>query len=289
MKPWKDYEGYEEKLPNHVFVQRVASAAGVSNQSVHRVAKKRLEKEGKRDRKRLEGCPYTFVSLDLWDTYMQIGSVSRVASKPKGWVTAKSLLEDGFSKRKLYQFVADGQIAAVYVGNTLYLEPESARGYLQSRQSLRPPPGWVSVSELRTLAGRSKQAIFTYLKRHNVATKQFLHPKRDQLVQYLRQEDATSYLANMCSSDQPTEQCELKALHSVEQAAKNSLGLSYSAASEQDWHEALLAAYLIKEGIPQTRCQPFIFPGYPYPHPGSLTYSCTEPTQRSEPYEEASW
>jgi hypothetical protein len=272
MKPWKDYEGYEEKLPNHVFVQRVASAAGVSNQSVHRVAKKRLEKEGKRDRKRLDGCPYTFVSLDLWDTYMQIGSVSRVASKPKGWVTAKSLLEDGFSKRKLYQFVRDGQIAAVYVGNTLYLEPESARGYLQTRQNLRPPPGWVSVSDLKTLAGRSKQAIFTYLKRHSVTTKQFLHPKRDQLVQYLRQEDADGYLTSLCGSKQSAQPCEPENTYSVNQPSKDSPCLSYSASSLQHWHEAVLEGYLNEGDTLQSHHQPFIFSG-------SVVCSSSELTQ----------
>lgn len=194
MKSWENYETFEERLPNHVFIQRVADAAGVSTQSVHRVAKKRLQKEGKRDRKRLKGCPYTFVSLSLWDEYMEIGPVKRVAAKPKGWLTAKALLEDGFSKRKLYQLVREGSIKAVYVGNTLYLEPEGAQRYIQTRQDLRPPPGWVSVSELRERAGRSKQALSTYLKRHGVETAQFLHPKRDQLVQYIRTEDAQKYL-----------------------------------------------------------------------------------------------
>jgi hypothetical protein len=194
MKSWENYETFEERLPNHVFIQRVADAAGVSTQSVHRVAKKRLQKEGKRDRKRLKGCPYTFVSLSLWDEYMEIGPVKRVAAKPKGWLTAKALLEDGFSKRKLYQLVREGSVKAVYVGNTLYLEPESAWRYIQTRQDLRPPPGWVSVSELRERAGRSKQALSTYLKRHQVETAQFLHPKRDQLVQYIRSEDAQNYL-----------------------------------------------------------------------------------------------
>jgi hypothetical protein len=279
MKPWKNYEGYEEKLPNHVFVQRVASAAGVSNQSVHRVAKKRLEKEGKRDRKRLEGCPYTFVSLDLWDTYMQIGSVSRVASKPKGWVTAKSLLEDGFSKRKLYQFVKDGQIKAVYVGNTLYLEPESARDYLHSRQNLRPPPGWVSVSELRTLAKRSKQAIFTYLKRHDIATKQYLHPKRDQLVQYLRQEDATAYLESIRPSDQDEVLADEKA-ETVEQPA-NSFDLSSYTPTTAERNVRLEEGYV----LPLSH-QPFILSGYPDSHPGLLSYGSGELTHH---YEEASW
>jgi hypothetical protein len=194
MKPWETYETFEERLPNHVFIQRVADAAGVSTQSVHRVAKKRLQKEGKRDRKRLKGCPYTFVSLSLWDEYMEIGPVKRVAAKPKNWLTAKALLEDGFSKRKLYQLVREGSVKAVYVGNTLYLEPESAERYIQTRQDLRPPPGWTSVSELREQAGRSKQALSTYLKRHQVETAQFLHPKRDQLVQYIRVEDAQKYL-----------------------------------------------------------------------------------------------
>lgn len=194
MKSWENYETFEERLPNHVFIQRVADAAGVSTQSVHRVAKKRLQKEGKRDRKRLKGCPYTFVSLSLWDEYMEIGPVKRVATKPKGWLTAKALLEDGFSKRKLYQLVREGSVKAVYVGNTLYLEPESAQRYLQTRQDLRPPPGWISVSELRERAGRSKQALSTYLKRHGVETAQFLHPKRDQLVHYIRTQDAQKYL-----------------------------------------------------------------------------------------------
>jgi hypothetical protein len=284
MKPWKNYEGYEELLPNHVFIQRVAKAAGVSNQSVHRVAKKRLEKEGKRDRKRLDGCPYTFVSLDLWDTYMQIGNVARVPSKPKGWVTAKSLLEDGFSKRKLYQFVKDGDIKAVYVGNTLYLDPESARGYLQSRQNLRPPPGWVSVSELREKAGRSKQAIFTYLKRHDIATKQFLHPKRDQLVQYLRHEDAEAYLESMHSGgvDQPMVSQSAEQGTTVEQPANvpNDLGYTPKLDEPQSYTKESLA--------PEPDYQPFMLPGYSEVHHGS-SYACAESMQRYNRYEEASW
>jgi hypothetical protein len=276
MKPWKNYEGFEEKLPNHVFIQRVASAAGVSNQSVHRVAKKRLEKEGKRDRKRLEGCPYTFVSLDLWDTYMQIGSVSRVATKPKGWVTAKSLLDEGFSKRKLYQFVKDGQIKAVYVGNTLYLDPESAKAYLHSRQNLRPPPGWVSVSELRELAGRSKQAIFTYLKRHHVVTKQFLHPHRDQLVQYLSQEDADAYLESVHSGVQGNEEHP----EIVEQPAHRPSLSSYTASTiEIQTHSG--------EGFTHPLShQPFILPSYSDSHLGLPNYGSGELTPH---YEEASW
>jgi hypothetical protein len=284
MKPWKSYEGYEELLPNHVFIQRVAKAAGVSNQSVHRVAKKRLEKEGKRDRKRLDGCPYTFVSLDLWDTYMQIGSVSRVASKPKGWVTAKSLLEDGFSKRKLYQFVKDGEIKAVYIGNTLYLDPDSARGYLQSRQNLRPPPGWVSVSELRQKAGRSKQAIFTYLKRHGVATKQFLHPKRDQLVQYLRQEDAEAYLSSIFGNtvDQNDVSQSAEQTPTVEQPANTGNDLGYTPELEAT------QSYSKVSPVPEVSYQPFMLPGYSEAHHGG-SYACAEALQRYNRYEEANW
>lgn len=281
MKPWKNYEGYEEKLPNHVFIQRVASAAGVSNQSVHRMAKKRLQKEGKRDRKRLEGCPYTFVSLDLWDTYMQIGNVTRVPGKPKGWVTAKALLEEGFSKRKLYQFVKDGQIKAVYVGNTLYLEPESAREYLRSRQTLRPPPGWVSVSELKTLAGRSKQAIFTYLKRNNVVTKKFLHPKRDQLVQYLPKEEADKYLANLQGGEHhPPTFVNAEVVHSVEQPPKQNHDLSYTALSKPSWFSSFPATapqtYLLGASYPDASCL-------------SRVHAYAEATQRYEAHEEASW
>jgi hypothetical protein len=279
MKSWKSYEGFEEKLPNHVFVQRVASAAGVSNQSVHRVAKKRLEKEGKRDRKRLEGCPYTFVSLDLWDTYMQIGSVSRVPNKPKGWVTAKSLLEDGFSKRKLYQFVKEGEIEAVYVGNTLYLDPSSARAYLYSRQNLRPPPGWVAVSELKTLAKRSKQAIFTYLKRHDIATKQFLHPKRDQLVQYLSQEDAVAYLESICQTNQEgSSQGEQRA--TVEQPANSFEGSGYTTLVTQRQDQ------LEKNEVLEFRHQAFMLPSYSDSHPGFLGSGSGEQPQH---YKEASW
>jgi hypothetical protein len=280
MKPWKSYEGFEEKLPNHVFIQRVASAAGVSNQSVHRVAKKRLEKEGKRDRKRLEGCPYTFVSLDLWDTYMQIGSISRMPSKPKGWVTAKSLLEEGFSKRKLYQLVKDGQIKAVYVGNTLYLEPESAQAYLRSRQDLRPPPGWVSVSELRAQAKRSKQALFTYLKRHQVETKQFLHPKRDQLVQYLRQEDAERYLEHMVKG---VKECEEEVLHSVEQTANTFTHLDYGKEASQPISEPMRST---KEMVCERSHSPLMLPRYLYQQGdiGSLSWA----GQACGPYEAAS-
>jgi hypothetical protein len=197
MKPIKAYEHFEEKLPNHVFIHRVAEAAGVTRQSVHRVARKRLKKEGKRDRKRLDGCPYTFVSLDLWDDYMQIGHVPRVAKRPKGWVTAKALVQDGFSRRKLYELLGAGELESVYVGKTLYFEPEGAKRYQNLRRELKPPPGWVSVVELRKQARRSKQALSTYLKIHNIETKQFLHPERDQLIQYICSEAAETYLAGV--------------------------------------------------------------------------------------------
>jgi hypothetical protein len=256
MKPWETYETFEERLPNHVFIQRVADAAGVSTQSVHRVAKKRLQKEGKRDRKRLKGCPYTFVSLSLWDEYMEIGPVKRVATKPKSWLTAKALLEDGFSKRKLYQLVREGSVKAVYVGNTLYLEPESAERYIQTRQDLRPPPGWMSVSELREQAGRSKQALSTYLKRHQVETAQFLHPKRDQLVQYIRTEDAQKYLRchqGLCGSETAQMGDAETALLDSQEVAQNDLAPDAVVATDlkvqevtkppQDLEPTLLPAY----------------------------------------------
>jgi hypothetical protein len=197
MKPWQAYEAYEDYLPNHVLLNRVADAAGVSTRSISRVAKKRLAQEGKRDRKRLKGCPYTFVSVSLWDDYMQIGHVERVAQKPKGWLTSKALHDQGFSRRKLYELVQDGTLEAVYVRNTLYFEPRRAEQCLQDRQNLRPPPGWVGIAEVTQQAQRSRQALWTYIKTHDITTQPFLHPERDQLVRYMPVEAAQTYLATV--------------------------------------------------------------------------------------------
>jgi hypothetical protein len=200
MKPWQAYEGYEDNLPNHVLLNRVADAAGVSTRSITRVAKKRLEQEGKRDRKRLKGCPYTFVSVSLWDDYMQIGNVARLPKKPKGWLTSKALCGQGFSRRKLYELVKEGTLEAVYVRNTLYFEPRRAEQCLQERQNLRPPPGWVGISEVTRQAKRTRQAFWTYLKTHGITTKMFLHTSRDQLVHYVTVEVANEYLATVAET-----------------------------------------------------------------------------------------
>ena len=191
---WHRYETYEDKLPNHVLVQRVANAAGVSTQSIIRAAKRRYRKEGKRDRRRVEGCPYTFVSLSLWDDYMQVGNVKRVPERPKGWLTVKTLIAKGLGKRRAYDLVHEGRLEAVYVGNTLYIEPEAVEQYLLRRRERKVPPGWVRVGAVYREAGKTKQALSAYLKRHDIETRQFRHPERDQLVSYMPEAAAEQYL-----------------------------------------------------------------------------------------------
>lgn len=194
MPAWRRYEAYEDQLPNHVLVQRVASAAGVSAQSVIRAARRRYRKEGRRDRRRLEGCPYTFVSLSLWDDYMQVGPVKRVPQRPEGWLTVKAVVALGLGKRRTYQLIYGGDLKAVYVGNTLYLEPGAVEVHLRKRRDRRPPPGWRHVSGVYRAANTTKQALWAYLKRHGIETKKFRHPTRDQLVSYMPVAAAEGYL-----------------------------------------------------------------------------------------------
>lgn len=211
---WRRYERYEDRLPNHVLVQRVAQAAGVSTQSVIRAARRRYRKEGKRDRKRLDGCPYTFVSLSLWDDYMQIGSVKRVPTRPEGWLTVKALLAQGLGKRRAYELIHAGELEAVYVGNTLYVNPDAAKRCLLQRRDDKAAPGWTRVSEVYRRAGTSKQALSAYLKRHAIETKKFRHPSRDQLVSYMPEAEAEAYLAGRKGAQ--------KTLGSVKKSAKKS-------------------------------------------------------------------
>ena len=194
MKSWEHYAAKEDLLPNHVLIQRVARAAGVSTRSVHRAAKKRSRTEGKRDRRRLSGCPYTFVSLELWDSYMKKGEVERRAERPEGWLSVKALLEQGLGKRKLYERIHSGTIEAAYVGNTLYIEPEAADRLIEKQKDQRAPVGWLAVSELWRESGRSKQALSSYLQRNKVKIRYFLHKDRDQQVQYISVGDARAYL-----------------------------------------------------------------------------------------------
>jgi hypothetical protein len=197
MKSWQDYQDLEDTLPNHVFAQRVARSAGVSAQSIHRAAKKRYQLHSKRDRRHLVGCPCIFISIDFWESYMNVGGVERSPEKPKGWLTSKALLDKGVSKGKLYQAVQKGEITAVYVGNTLFFEPDEANNWLAKRHQHLPLPGWVVVAELKTLARCSKQAVSAYLKRKGVMTRHFLHPSRDQLVQYISEQDAKEFIESL--------------------------------------------------------------------------------------------
>ena len=192
---WQRYEDFEEQLPNHVLAQRVAAAAGVSTQSVIRAARRRYRSEGKRDRRRLDGCPYTFVSLSLWDDYMQVGHVFRVPERPAGWLTVKAVIAQGIGKRRVYELIHNGDLEAVYVGNTMFIEPDSVTHYLREQREYRPCAGWVLVSEVYEKAGTSKQALSNYLKRHSVQTRRFKHPVRDQHVAYMPAEVAERYLA----------------------------------------------------------------------------------------------
>lgn len=191
---WLRYESYEDTLPNHVLVQRVATAAGVSTQSVIRTAKRRYRKEGKRDRRRIEGCPYTFVSLSLWDDYMQIGNVRRVPARPDGWLTVKATIAKGIGKRRVYDLVHESKLEAVYVGNTIYVNPKAVEVYVQRDRQHRVAPGWVRVRAVYERANKTKQALSAYIKRNGIETRKFRHPERDQLVSYVRDEVARVYL-----------------------------------------------------------------------------------------------
>jgi excisionase family DNA binding protein len=197
MKSWEDYQDLEDALPNHVLAQRVARSAGVSTQSIHRAAKKRYQLHSKRDRRHLAGCPCVFISLDFWESYMNVGGVERLPEKPRGWLTSKAVLDMGVSKGKLYQAAHTGEIAAVYVGNTLYFEPDEVNQWLAKRHRCRPLSGWIAVRELKTRAQCSKQAVSAYLKRKKIMTRQFLHPSRDQLVQYVSEQDAKELIHSL--------------------------------------------------------------------------------------------
>ena len=192
---YERYEAFEEQLPNHVLAQRVATAAGVSTQSVIRAAQRRYRTGGKRDRKRLDGCPYTFVSLSLWDDYMQVGPVLRVPERPAGWFTVKAVVARGIGKRRVYELIHNGGLEAVYVGNTMFVAPDSLAHYLEVQRRHKPCAGWRLVSEVYEQAGTSKQALSNYLKRHEVETRHFKHPVRDQQVAYMPADVAECYLA----------------------------------------------------------------------------------------------
>ncbi len=120
-----------------------------------------------------------------------------VPERPKGTVTLKQAERGGISYHSLQRRIHAGDLEA-YVSRGRYYVERVAVEALGER--LAPAPAnWLPVVCLTTLAGRTRQSVYAWVKRQS-EVRTFVHPKRAQPAQHLPVQDALDYLSSALGS-----------------------------------------------------------------------------------------
>ena len=120
-----------------------------------------------------------------------------VPERPKGTVTLKQAEREGVSYHALQRRIHGGELEA-YVSRGRYYVERAAVETLGERFA-PAPANWLPIVCLTTLAGRTRQSVYAWVKRQS-EVRTFVHPKRAQPAQYLPVQDALDYLSKALGS-----------------------------------------------------------------------------------------
>ena len=120
-----------------------------------------------------------------------------VSERPRGTVTLKQAECEGVSYASLRRRIHAGELEA-YVSRGRYYVERVAVVALGER-FVPAPANWFPVTCLTTLAGRTRQSVYAWVKRQS-EVRMFVHPKRAQPAQHLPVRDALDYLSKALGS-----------------------------------------------------------------------------------------
>ena len=121
-----------------------------------------------------------------------------VAARPAGTITLKKTEQRGVSYNSVRRLIKDGALEAFVFRGRYYVEKTAVEALTAS--FTQAPANWLPVVCLTSLAGRTRQAVYGWVKRRNAETRMFLHPKRAHAAQHLCVQDALGYLIQALGS-----------------------------------------------------------------------------------------
>lgn len=116
------------------------------------------------------------------ERYLSSTKFPRVAEKPYGWVTLKGILDEaGVSRSTMMVWLAQNTVRCVTFKAGVYIHPDDAKYAIQSFKGLKPPPGFISLTDLCKEIQRSRIFALRIRKRLNIPAYEFREPgKRRQ-------------------------------------------------------------------------------------------------------------
>lgn len=151
-----------------------------------------------------------------------------VPERPKGTVTLKQAEREGISYGSLQRRIHAGELEAYVSRGRYYVERVAVEAL--GERFVPAPANWLPVVCLTTLAGRTRQSVYAWVKRQS-EVRTFVHPKRAQPAQHLPVRDALDYLSHALGSAHSA--IKMLARHApkyvrslTKQAVKNLFGVS---------------------------------------------------------------
>lgn len=176
-----------------ITVREFAEAVGVSQRGVQLWLRRQV-KRGHNYLRTEQGAPA--LSLEGAERFLDSRGVPRASTRPRGWPTVKAvMLEAGVEGNKVYRLIREGVLRAQYHGGSLYVHPGDATWFLKTEREAMPLAGWVPLTDVRMEAKRSQQALDSFIRRRDLPTKVFKHPRLSRPSRYMRARDAETYRA----------------------------------------------------------------------------------------------
>lgn len=121
-----------------------------------------------------------------------------VQARPAATITLKQTEQHGVSYNSVRRLIKNGELEAFVCRGRYYVEKAAVKAL--AANFTQAPANWLPVVCLTSLAGRTRQAVYGWVKRRKAETRMFVHPKRAHAAQHLCIQDALGYLIKALGS-----------------------------------------------------------------------------------------
>lgn len=193
----------EQRARDSEFFYRLSELRGLTGYAPKRlneIAKRYKNRRGTDGRrKRVFYLADEQICNDEFSTWLLEGRFCGVvvSERPRGAVTLKQAECEGVSYSSLRRRIHAGDLEAYVSRGRYYVERVAVEAL--GERFVPAPANWLPVVCLTTLAGRTRQSVYAWVKRQS-EVRTFIHPKRAQAAQHLPIQDALDYLSKALGS-----------------------------------------------------------------------------------------